>query len=88
MNRGSLVVIWFVNYAIKGRFLCFCTIVQLLFSSFPHINQYANGTGTVLGELCIGLDYRLLGKVDIYAKSGLTMTQQALLIPIRLGIRF
>ncbi len=56
---------------------------------YSHIwNQYENGKGTVLGELCIGLDYRLSGKVDIFAKSGVTMTQQALLIPIRLGIRF
>jgi hypothetical protein len=51
-------------------------------------NQYEKGTGTGLGEFCIGLNYRMTEKMDIYAKSGFTMTQQSLLIPIRLGIRF
>ncbi len=56
---------------------------------YSHIwNQYDNGTGTGLGELCIGLNYRMTEKMDIYLKSGYTMTQQSLLIPIRLGIRF
>jgi hypothetical protein len=56
---------------------------------YSHIwNQYENGTGTGLGELCLGLNYRLTEKIDIYTKSGFTMTQQSLLIPIRLGIRF
>ena len=56
---------------------------------YSHIwNQYENGTGTGLGELCVGLNYRLTEKMDVYAKSGFTMTQQSLLIPIRLGIRF
>jgi len=56
---------------------------------YSHIwNQYENGTGTGLGELLIGLNYRLTEKIEIYAKSGFAMTQQSLLIPIRLGIRF
>ena len=56
---------------------------------YSHIwNQYENGTGTGLGELCVGLNYRLTEKIDIYTKSGFTMTQQSLLIPIRLGVRF
>jgi hypothetical protein len=56
---------------------------------YSHIwNQYENGTGTGLGEFCLGLNYRLTEKTDIYVKSGFTMTQQSLLIPIRLGIRF
>ncbi len=56
---------------------------------YSHIwNQYENGTGTGLGEFCVGLNYRLTEKLGIYAKSGFTMTQQSLLIPIRLGIRF
>ena len=56
---------------------------------YSHIwNQYDNGTGTGLGEFCVGLNYRLTEKMDIYAKSGFTLTQQSLLIPIRLGIRF
>jgi hypothetical protein len=56
---------------------------------FSHIwNQYENGTGTGLGELCIGLNYRLSEKTSIYTKSGVSMTQQSLLIPIRFGVRF
>lgn len=56
---------------------------------YSHIwNQYENGTGTVLGEFCIGLNYRLTEKMVVYVKSGFTMTQQSLLIPIRLGVRF
>ncbi|MFW6225013.1 MAG: hypothetical protein ACOC4B_01980 [Bacteroidota bacterium] len=51
-------------------------------------NQYENGTGTGLGEFCAGLNYRLTEKLDIYAKSGYTMTQESLLIPIKLGVRF
>ena len=55
---------------------------------YSHIwNQYENGRGTGLGELCIGLNFRLTEKIDIYAKSGFTLTQQSLLIPLRLGIR-
>jgi hypothetical protein len=56
---------------------------------YSHIlNQYENGTGTGLGEICVGLNYRLTEKMDIYSKSGFTATQQSLLIPVRLGIRF
>ncbi len=56
---------------------------------YSHIwNQYENGTGTGLGELCLGLNYKLTEKIDIYAKSGFSMTQQSLLIPIRIGVRF
>ncbi len=55
---------------------------------YSHIwNQYENGTGTGLGEICVGLNYKLTEKIEIYAKSGFAMTQQSLLIPIRLGIR-
>jgi hypothetical protein len=56
---------------------------------YSHIwNQYENGTGTGLGEVCLGLNFRLTERVDIYTKSGFSMTQQSLLIPIRLGVRF
>jgi len=56
---------------------------------YSHIwNQYENGTGTGLGEFGIGLNYRLTEKLNIYTKSGFTITQQSSLIPISLGIRF
>lgn len=56
---------------------------------YTHIwNQYENGTGTGLGELCVGLNFRLTEKIDIYTKSGYSMTQQSLFVPLRFGIRF
>lgn len=56
---------------------------------YSHIwNQYENGTGTGLVELLLGLNFKLTETIDIYAKSGITMTQQSLLTPFRLGIRF
>ena len=56
---------------------------------YSHIwNQYENGTEDALGELCFGLNFRLTERIDLYTKSGFTMTQQSLLIPIRIGVRF
>lgn len=56
---------------------------------YSHIwNQYENGTGTAMGEFGLGLNYRLSGKVSMFLKSGLLMTQQSFLIPIKLGFRF
>jgi len=56
---------------------------------YSHIwNQYEHGTRTGLGEICLGLNFRLTDKIEIYAKSGYTFTQQSLLIPVTLGIRF
>lgn len=55
---------------------------------YCHIwNQYENGTGTGLGELCFGLNYILNKKIHIYGKSGFIMTQQSILYPIIVGIR-
>jgi hypothetical protein len=56
---------------------------------YSHIwNQYENGTGTALGELCLGLNLRLTKKVNIFSKLGFMVTQQSLLLPIRIGARF
>lgn len=56
---------------------------------YSHIwNKYENGIRTGLGELCLGLNFRLTERIDIYTKSGFSMTQQSLLIPIKFGIRF
>lgn len=55
---------------------------------YSHIwNQYESGTGTGLGELCLGLTFRLTERIEIYAKSGFSMTQESMLIPIRFGIK-
>ena len=50
--------------------------------------RHRNSTGTELGELCLGLNYKLNDKLNVYAKSGFSATQQSLLIPIRIGFRF
>ncbi len=56
---------------------------------YTHIwNQYEKGTGTAMGEFGLGLNYRLSRKVSIFIKSGFLMTQQSLLIPIKLGFRY
>ncbi|MCT4602913.1 MAG: hypothetical protein N4A59_08455 [Marinifilum sp.] len=56
---------------------------------YNHIwNQYKNGTGSTLINPGLGLDYRLTEKINIYLQSGYLMTQQSLLIPIRMGFRF
>jgi len=56
---------------------------------YNHIwNQYENGSGSALGEIGMGLDYKLTKKFDIYLKSGFAMTQQSLLIPFRIGVGF
>lgn len=56
---------------------------------YSHLwNQYENGSGTALGELGVGVNYKLTEQTAIYAKSGFTMTQQAFLVPLRIGIRF
>jgi len=63
-------------------------LINLKFG-YSHVeNQYENGTGTGLGEVCLGLNYSLTEKMGVFVKSGITLTQQSLFIPIRLGIRF
>lgn len=51
-------------------------------------NQYKNGTGTELAELCLGLDYKLTNKIAIYAKAGFSVAQESLLLPVIVGVRF
>lgn len=56
---------------------------------YNHIwNQYENGTGSALGEIGLGLNYRLTERINIYVQSGILMTQQSLLVPFRIGFRF
>jgi hypothetical protein len=63
--------------------------VMSLRMGYNHIwNQYENGTGSLLGELGLGIDYKLTEKLDIYLQSGFSMTQQSLIIPIRIGLGF
>ncbi len=56
---------------------------------YDHIwNQYDGGTGTLLTEFGGGVSYKLTDKLDIFVQSGLLLTQQSSLIPLRVGIRF
>lgn len=56
---------------------------------YNHIwNQYEGGTGSALGELGFGINYKLTEKINIYLQSGFLLTQQSLLIPIRAGLKF
>lgn len=50
-------------------------------------NQYEGGTRTGLFEVGFGVSYRLKDRSALYFSSGVQFTQQALLIPIRLGLR-
>jgi hypothetical protein len=56
---------------------------------YNHIwNQYAGGTATMQTEFGLGLNYRLNEKIGIHLKSGMLKTQQCLLIPITIGLRY
>ncbi len=56
---------------------------------YDHIwNQYEGGTGSVLGELFLGINYKMTKKLGLYLKSGILLTQQSTLIPINVGVRF
>ncbi len=55
---------------------------------YDHIwNQYDGGKGTALTELGIGASFKMTEKLNIYLISGLILTQQSSLIPVRIGIR-
>lgn len=63
-------------------------LVNLKFG-YSHLwNQYENGTGAGLAELCFGINFKLTERLDIYTKSGFLINQQSMLIPTRFGIRF
>ncbi len=56
---------------------------------YNHIwNQYDDGTGSALGELGLGLNYALTEKIHVYLQSGVLMTQQSFLVPVRIGLKF
>ncbi len=56
---------------------------------YDHLwSQYKGGTGTSMGEFGLGVNYKLTEKIGIFLKSGILLTQQSRLIPVRIGIRF
>ncbi len=58
---------------------------------FNHIwNQYEHGKTSALEEIGVGIYYRFDWRKNegLFLQTGVLMTQQALLIPIRLGFRF
>lgn len=70
---------------LKSRF----TTLLNLKIGYDHIwNQYDGGKGTALTEFGVGVNFKLTEELNIYLKSGLLLTQQSSLVPIRIGIRF
>ncbi|PIQ20524.1 MAG: hypothetical protein COW65_14475 [Cytophagales bacterium CG18_big_fil_WC_8_21_14_2_50_42_9] len=56
---------------------------------YSHIwNQYKNGTGSALIELGAGLRFGITERMGVYVQSGILMTQQSAMTPIRIGIDF
>jgi hypothetical protein len=56
---------------------------------YSHIwNQYENGTGTGLMECALGLHYGKPKGLQIFLKSGWSVTQQSWFFPVKMGIRF
>jgi hypothetical protein len=56
---------------------------------YSHLwNQYENGTGTALVELGAGISFKITERWDMYLKSGLLVTQQSALFPLKAGVRF
>ena len=51
-------------------------------------NKYNHGTGSAFVELGSGINYILTDKFGFYLQAGVLATQQAFLIPVRIGIRF
>lgn len=51
-------------------------------------NQYEGGTGSPLIELDGGLAYRFTERSAVEVRSGVTFTQQAAFIPLKLRLRF
>jgi hypothetical protein len=49
-------------------------------------NQYENGQGSAIGELGVGIHYQVRS-IRVYLTSGVMITQQTFLVPIRLGVR-
>ncbi len=62
-------------------------LVNLKVGSNHIWNQYENGQQSVMFELSGGINYKLKGNFSVYIASGILLTQQAFLIPIRFGIR-
>ncbi|MCE2936968.1 MAG: hypothetical protein ACK5V5_14930 [Cyclobacteriaceae bacterium] len=50
-------------------------------------NQYQDGQSTVLVDFSAGISYKLNKNIGISLSSGVTFTQQALLLPLRLGLQ-
>lgn len=76
----------FANLEILPLKTLLSPVVDIKFG-YSHIrNQYENGTGTGFGELSGGLNYRLSDSFNIFAKSGISLTQQSWFVPFRLGI--
>lgn len=56
---------------------------------YSHLNnQYENGTGATLVDIGTGVNFNITKSPHFYLQSGLMFTQQAMLLPITLGLKF
>lgn len=58
---------------------------------YSHIwNQYDGGRGTFLGQFGLGVNFKFdkYSYLSFYVKSGVMLTQQSLLIPVGIGVKF
>jgi hypothetical protein len=62
-------------------------LVNLKIGSSHIWNQYENGQRSLMFDFSAGLSYKVKDNFSIYLTGGLLLTQQAFLIPIRLGVK-
>jgi hypothetical protein len=54
---------------------------------YSHLwNQYPGGTGDIIINSGVGLNYKLKENLGLYVQSGMLLTQQTSFIPVQLGI--
>lgn len=58
-------------------------------TGYSHIwNQYADGTGSAQIEFGAGVHYQIKPRLGIFLQSGWMYSQQAVFVPLRLGVLF
>jgi len=62
-------------------------LINLKFGTNHIWNQYENGQQSMMFDLSGGISFKFKGSYSAYLTSGLLLTQQAFLIPVRFGIR-
>ena len=78
----------FVDYEYYNSKKKLATLTNYKIGFNKIFNQYENGTTSVPVEIGFGIIYKLNEKLRISAQSGFLFTQQSLLIPVRVDVRF